>query len=225
MYMKFFLLASVLVLAASEYVPRGYLEELSNSTLCDPVQQFAGYYKLNTGDKNYFYWFFESRNAPATDPVILWMTGGPGCSSEVALFGENGPCSVNKLGTDTISNPYSWNNKANIVYIDQPTGTGFSYGTGFDHNEQQVGDDMYDFLQQFFKGHSKYAALAFFVVGESYAGHYVPAVTYQIWKNNVAKLGLHINLKGTSVGNGLVDPLTQYRYYKDMVPPPITTSP
>jgi len=217
----FLLLLALIAAGASEYIARGTLIEHShtadgNSTLCDPVQQYSGYYKLSTGDKNYFYWFFESRNAPATDPVVLWMTGGPGCSSEVALFGENGPCSVNKLGTDTISNPYSWNTRANVLYIDQPTGTGFSFGKGFDHNEKQVGDDMYDFLQQFFKGHSKYASLPFFAVGESYAGHYIPAVTWQIWQNNVKKLGLHINLKGTGIGNGLVDPLTQYRYYKDM---------
>lgn len=104
------------------------------------------YYKLNTGlpgfDKNYFYWFFEARNAPATAPLVLWMTGGPGCSSEVALFGENGPCSVNAGGNDTITNPYSWNTNANLLYIDQPTGTGFSYGTGHDSNEKEVSTDM-----------------------------------------------------------------------------------
>ena len=99
-----------------------------------------------------FYWFFESRSAPATDPVLLWMTGGPGCSSEVALFGENGPCSVNKNGTDTIRNPFSWNSNASVLYIDQPAGTGFSYGLGLDHDEKGVAADMYDFLQQFFKG-------------------------------------------------------------------------
>ena len=165
-----------------------------------------------------FYWFFESRNAPATDPVILWMTGGPGCSSEVALFGENGPCTVNANGTDTVPNPYSWNSKANIVYIDQPTGTGFSYGTGLDFGEKAVAADMYDFLQQFFKGHSKYAKLPFYAFGESYAGHYVPAVTHAIWQNN-QKLppgAIHINLVGTAVGNGLTDPAVQYNYYADM---------
>ena len=99
--------------------------------LCDPgVKQYSGYIDLSTGAKHLFYWAFESRNDPATDPVILWMTGGPGCSSEVALFGENGPCSVTPSGNDTLTNPYSWNSKASVIYIDQPAGTGFSYGTG-----------------------------------------------------------------------------------------------
>merc|ERR1719473_2174182 len=137
-----------------------------SDAICDPVKQYSGYYTLPPGDKHYFYWSFESRNDPSTDPVLLWMTGGPGCSSEVALFGENGPCSVNANGTDTIKNPYSWNTKASVLYIDQPAGTGFSYGAGVDHGEKGVARDMYDFLQQFFKAHPKYQKLPFFAFGE-----------------------------------------------------------
>jgi cathepsin A (carboxypeptidase C) len=126
---------------------------------------------------------------------------------------------VNADGTGTIRNDYSWNTKANVLYIDQPTGTGFSYGTGLDHNEVGVARDMYDFLQQFFKAHASLQPLDFFVVGESYAGHYVPAVTHEVWKNNKALPAgdIKINLKGTSVGNGLVAPEIQYNYYKDMI--------
>ena len=92
--------------------------------LCDPgVKQYSGYIDLSTGAKHLFYWAFESRNDPATDPVILWMTGGPGCSSAVALFGENGPCKVNADGTATKLNPYSWNRNATLIYVDQPAGT------------------------------------------------------------------------------------------------------
>jgi len=218
--MKIFLSFLVIVAAVTASTP-GTLEEVSNAgvtALCDTVQQYSGYYKLTTGDKHYFYWFFESRNQPATDPVVLWMTGGPGCSSEVALFGENGPCTVNENGTATTNNPYSWNSKANVIYIDQPAGTGFSYGKGMDHNETAVAQDMYDFLQQFMKSHKKYASLPFYAVGESYAGHYVPAMTHKIWQNNknLPTGAITINLKGTSVGNGLTDPLIQYDYYKEM---------
>ena len=84
--------------------------------LCDNVKQYSGYFRLTeTPERNYFYWFFESRNNPATDPVVLWMTGGPGCSSEVALFGENGPCTVGPQGDDTHLNPHSWNSRANLL--------------------------------------------------------------------------------------------------------------
>eukprot|EP00658_Telonema_sp_P-2_P006977 TRINITY_DN1260_c0_g1_i2.p1 TRINITY_DN1260_c0_g1~~TRINITY_DN1260_c0_g1_i2.p1 ORF type:complete len:250 (-),score=79.62 TRINITY_DN1260_c0_g1_i2:21-770(-) len=217
---RLLLLVAVLLPCASSYVLQGMLNETSHApeaALCDPVQQYTGYYKLTTGDKNYFYWFFESRNDPANDPVVLWMTGGPGCSSEVALFGENGPCTVNADGSGTETNPYSWNSKASLIYIDQPAGTGFSYGLGMDHDEVGVANDMYDFLQQFFQGHSKYAKLPFYAVGESYAGHYVPAVTHKIWENNrnLPSGAIKINHQGTAVGNGLTDPLIQYKYYKD----------
>ncbi|KAL1500122.1 hypothetical protein AB1Y20_012795 [Prymnesium parvum] len=214
-------LAAAVAFAPSQPARGGTLQEVSQpaaTAICDGVTQYSGYFKLATGDKHYFYWFFASRSSPATDPVVMWMTGGPGCSSEVALFGENGPCSVSADGSSTIPNAYSWNSKANLLYIDQPAGTGFSYGSGLDHNEAAVAADMYDFVQQFFKAHAALAALDFFVVGESYAGHYVPAVTHEIWRNNRAlpEGAIPIRLKGTSVGNGLTDPLIQYRYYKDM---------
>merc|ERR1719473_2193904 len=104
-------------LSASK-VLSGVLDERSRApgsadSYCDPnVQQYSGYFSLSTGDKHYFYWYFESRGAPATDPVVLWLTGGPGCSSEVALFGENGPCKVSADGMTTTLNAQSWNTHA-----------------------------------------------------------------------------------------------------------------
>jgi carboxypeptidase C (cathepsin A) len=63
-----------------------------------------------------FYIYFESKNDPANDPLILWLTGGPGCASEIALFYENGPYKVN--GHELTGNPESWNNFANLLYVD-----------------------------------------------------------------------------------------------------------
>jgi cathepsin A (carboxypeptidase C) len=211
-------------LAQGRALQSGRLEEKVHAQgdgLCDPdVQQYSGYYKLKTGvlPKNYFYWFFEARENPETAPLVLWMTGGPGCSSEVALFGENGPCAVTADGNATTLNPFSWNTNANLLYIDQPAGTGFSYGTGLDHDEAGVAKDMYDFLQQFLKEHSQYQTNDFYTFGESYAGHYVPAVTHEVWaNNNDLPIGaILINLKGTGVGNGLTDPQEQYKWYPEM---------
>ena len=81
-------MALKLLSLAAAAAASGFLDETTNTTLCDDVKQFAGYYKLTTGkSKNYFYWFFESRSAPSTDPVVLWMTGGPGsASSDGSVF-------------------------------------------------------------------------------------------------------------------------------------------
>jgi cathepsin A (carboxypeptidase C) len=103
---------------------------------------------------------------------------------------------------------------ANLLYVDQPPGTGFSDGT-MDKDEAGVAEDMYNFLQAFFTGFPQYST-SFFVFGESYAGHYVPAITHRIFVGNNAHTGLNIPLVGLGIGNGLTDPEVQYQYYADM---------
>jgi len=132
----------------------------------------------------------------------------------LALFAENGPCTVNSDGKSTTHNPYSWNSKSNLLYVDQPPGTGFSEGT-YDHDEKGVAEDMYQFLQAFFKAYASYNQ-NFFVFGESYAGHYVPAISHRIFVGNQQGGNPEIFLRGLAIGNGLTDPTVQYNYYADM---------
>jgi cathepsin A (carboxypeptidase C) len=88
---------------------------------CDPgVASYTGYIDT-TGARHIFFYFFESRNNPDTDNVILWTNGGPGCSSSLGLFMELGPCRVVD-NTTTKYHPQSWNEKANVFFIDQPIG-------------------------------------------------------------------------------------------------------
>jgi len=110
------------------------------------------------------------------------------------------------------SNPYSWNTNANLLYVDQPAGTGFSFvenSNGYVTDEAPVAADFYTFLQNFFAKYPQYASLPFFITGESYGGHYVPAISafvqYQNKNTNYPK----INLKGLAVGNGFIDPVVQ----------------
>ena len=139
----------------------------------DTVINFSGYFGVHNDERHLFYWFFESRNDPSNDPFIIWLTGGPGCSSMLALMVENGPYYVMDNLTLEI-NENSWNTKSNIMWIDQPAGTGYSY----DDNEQadgvytenEVAQDLYEFIQKFFAKNPKYADLDFYVTGESYAG-------------------------------------------------------
>jgi len=179
--------------------------------------QHFGYFQVNDQyGVNLFYWLFESRDKPVTDPLVLWLTGGPGCSGELALFSENGPWTVN---TDLTlkTNPFSWNTHANLLYVDQPGGTGFSYvkdHNGYVHNETQVAIEMVSFLTQFFAAYPQYANLPFYITGESYGGHYVSAISRQVQIENQAGT-TKINLKGLAIGNGWVDPEIQYAHYAD----------
>mmetsp|Transcript_26045 Transcript_26045/g.73861 ORF Transcript_26045/g.73861 Transcript_26045/m.73861 type:complete len:470 (-) Transcript_26045:519-1928(-) len=185
--------------------------------ICDDVAQIAGYLRLEEQNKHYFFWFFESRSDPKNDPVTLWMTGGPGCSSGIALFHENGPCSPTKDGKSSTKNPHSWNEHSSLIFIDQPAGTGFSYGDT-DTDEDGVSADMYIFVTEFMTQFKQYSKQKFFIFGESYGGHYVPSTSHRIWLNNKnpAPGVPKINLAGVGVGNGLTDPEVQYKYYAQM---------
>ncbi|TKY67171.1 Serine carboxypeptidase 49 [Spatholobus suberectus] len=177
----------------------------------------AGYYSLpHSNAARMFYFFFESRNNK-DDPVVIWLTGGPGCGSEIALFYENGPFHIaNNLSLTW--NDYGWDQASNILFVDQPTGTGFSYSSDdsdIRHDEAGVSNDLYDFLQEFFKAHPDFVKNDFYITGESYAGHYIPALASRVNQGNKQNQGIHINLKGFSIGNGLTNPAIQYQAYAD----------
>ncbi|MCJ1311540.1 hypothetical protein MMC25_005213 [Agyrium rufum] len=178
----------------------------------DPdVKQYSGYLDDNDNDKHLFYWFFESRNDPKNDPVVLWLNGGPGCSSLTGLFLELGPSSVDE-NIKLVYNPYSWNANASVIFLDQPVNVGFSYSSGSVSNTIAAGKDVYALLTLFFKQFPEYASQDFHIAGESYAGHYIPVFTSEILSHKKR----NINLKSVLIGNGLTDGYTQYPHYRPM---------
>ena len=177
----------------------------------DSVKQYSGYLDDNEEDKHLFYWFFESRNDPKNDPVVLWLNGGPGCSSLTGLFLELGPSFVNKkIGLDY--NPYSWNSNASVIFLDQPVNVGYSYSSSSVSDTVAAGKDVYALLTLFFKQFPQYAKQDFHIAGESYGGHYLPVFASEILSHK----NRNINLQSIMIGNGLTDGLTQYAYYRPM---------
>ena len=172
----------------------------------------TGFVNIDTHNDDIFYWVFESRDAPSTDPLVMWLTGGPGCASEIALFFENGPYQFTSPTDSTIkSNPNSWNSFANLLYVDQPIGTGYSKGGVHDaRSEEEVAADMAIMLKGFIEQNPEYKNRDFYITGESYAGHYVPAIAYYLL---TTATDVELNLKGIAIGNGLTDPFAQYPAY------------
>jgi cathepsin A (carboxypeptidase C) len=155
--------------------------------------------------------FFESRNDPKNDPVVLWLNGGPGCSSLTGLFLELGPSSINKK-LETVYNDFSWNQNASVIFLDQPVNVGYSYSGSSVSNTVAAGKDVYALLTLFFHQFPEYAKQDFHIAGESYAGHYIPVFTSEILSHK----NRNINLKSVLIGNGLTDPYTQYEHYRPM---------
>jgi cathepsin A (carboxypeptidase C) len=177
----------------------------------DTVQQYSGYLEVADEDKHFFFWAFESRNDPKNDPVVLWLNGGPGCSSLTGLFFELGPASID-ANLEPKRNDFSWNSNATVIFLDQPVNTGFSYSSGSVSDTVSAGKDAYAFLSLFFQQFPEYKDLAFHIAGESYAGHYVPVFADTILKHE----DRGFNLTSVLIGNGLTDPLRQYDYYQPM---------
>lgn len=180
----------------------------------DSVKQATGYFDINDNDKHLFFWFFESRNDPANDPVILWLNGGPGCSSMTGLFFELGPSSINGTTLKPIKNPYSWNSNANVIFLEQPVGVGYSYAQKSKvSTTDQAAEDVFAFLQLFFTHFDQFAQNEFHIAGESYAGHYIPGIAHNIVEHKEDRV---FNFKSVLIGNGITDPLIQYYQYIPM---------
>ncbi|KAK6842942.1 hypothetical protein PG987_003802 [Apiospora arundinis] len=150
-----------------------------NDQVCDAgSRQWTGWINVSK-EKRLFFWFFESRSAPQDDPVMVWLNGGPGGPSMMGLFAEIGPCLATKGGNETVRNEHSWSNFANILFIDQPAGVGFSSvngGTeGGPDNLAEASEDFDRFLSTFFTDvFPQFSHLPFHITGEQKLG--VPGV-------------------------------------------------
>ena len=167
-------------------------------------------------ESSLYFLLAESRDSPETDPLVIWLQGGPGCSSMLGLYTENGPYNY-RYNASSISerakfeyNEHSWNNHANVLYLDQPIGTGFSFAETFGQvrsNELDVAFDFFVFLSNFYATYPEYRERALFLTGESFAGHYIPAMA------NFLHTKTHVKISGLMIGNGWVDPFYQYPSY------------
>lgn len=162
-----------------------------------------------------FYWFFPAQSGVTDAPLLIWLQGGPGSPGELGLFFELGPYYLTEdltLEPRTVGN---WNKEFNLLFLDQPIGTGYSTAgsdSAYATSQDDVSTDLYVFLQRWLDENKQYASVPLFITGESYAGHYIPAFSAKILTENanIALTGNRfINLEGVAIGDGLTDPCSQ----------------
>ncbi|KAK7304136.1 hypothetical protein RJT34_15209 [Clitoria ternatea] len=208
-------LATVLVCSTSEnpFVEQGKdrVGSLPGQAFNITFAHYSGYITVNEeSGRTLFYWFIEALEDPHSKPLVLWLNGGPGCSS--IAYGQSeeiGPFHIKADGKTIYLNPYSWNRFANVLFLDTPVGVGFSYSNTesdvLNNGDKRTAEDNLVFLLKWFERFPQYKGRDFFISGESYAGHYVPQLSQVIVKYNSAIKGNAINLKGFLVGNALTD--------------------
>lgn len=137
---------------------------------------YSGYVTVNEKyGRALFYWFVEAVEDPQSKPLLLWLNGGPGCSSiAYGMAEEIGPFHIKPDGKTLYLNPYSWNQAANILFFDSPVGVGYSYSNTssdlLNNGDKKTAADSLAFLLNWFERFPQYKGRDFYITGESYAG-------------------------------------------------------
>jgi len=197
-----------------------------NATLVTGVEysypSYSGFFTVNEQyNSNQFFWFFPAQSGDKDAPVLMWLQGGPGSSSMFGLFEEMGPFSVSAENfPELVEREITWVKDYSIFFVDNPVGAGFSFTediSGFVTNQEEVGANLYSVVTQFFQLFPDLADNDFYVTGESYAGKYVPSCAYTIHQRNQDPNNQFVNLVGISVGDGMMDPITQTQGYATLL--------
>ncbi|XVF78552.1 hypothetical protein PTKIN_Ptkin14bG0143500 [Pterospermum kingtungense] len=184
--------------------------------------QFSGYIDVdgNSG-KSLFYYFVEAENDPMNQPLTIWLTGGPGCSSVGDSFLSIGPFTTTNNAHGLQRNPYSWIKVSNMLFIDSPIGAGWSYSNT--NSDYQVGDDstnkdLLAFILKWYEQFPNFKSRDLYLAGSSYAGHFIPNFANTLLDYNKQSNKLKFNIKGLALGNPLLrsklDVLAQYELFQ-----------
>jgi len=182
----------------------------------------SGYLPIPPANASLFFAFYEATHPltpPASTPLLLWLQGGPGCSGLIGNFFELGPYFVTPDSVSLSPNPFAWNRRFGLLFIDSPLGTGFSAAPSpadIPTNQSVVAAHILAALQSFLALDPGFRARPFFLTGESYAGKYVPAAGAHILDvNPTLPEALRVNLRGVAIGNGLTHPVAQVATHAD----------
>ncbi|KAF7954285.1 hypothetical protein EAE96_005414 [Botrytis aclada] len=180
----------------------------------DAGESYAGLLPISKAaneTRELYFWFYPSTNELASDEILIWLNGGPGCSSLEGLIQENGPW-IWQYGTYApVQNPWTWVNLTNVVWVEQPVGTGFSQGVPTATSEEDVAAQFLGFWENFVDTFDLQGRKVF-ITGESYAGYYVPYIADAMFNKN--DTSTYYNLEATMI----YDPSTSYDAVQEQIP-------
>ncbi|KAJ5761904.1 uncharacterized protein N7511_005286 [Penicillium nucicola] len=210
------LLSPALVSAASsaDY----YVRSLPGAPKGPFLKMHAGHIEVNPETNgNLFFWHFQNRHIANRQRTVIWLNGGPGCSSMDGALMEVGPYRL-KDDQTLEYNPGRWDEFANLLFVDQPVGTGFSYVNtdSYIHELDEMSSQFMVFLTKFFEMFPEYENDDLYLAGESYAGQHIPYIAKAIQERNKvapANGARKWPLKGMLIGNGWISPADQYPSY------------
>lgn len=203
--------------------------ELGNLT------SYTGFVETTPG-RHMFFWYFPAQSGDENAPLLIWLQGGPGGSSNFGLFSENGPFSLSE-DLELVPRPHTWNKDYGMIFIDNPVGAGFSYPDSDDlycnNTRVCVASNLYSLMQNFYTLFPDQQRVKLFCTGESYGGHYVPAFAAWIHDQNgrlergeplrepdavgSARAPIKIPLAGIAVGDGWIDPVNMIPAYPGLL--------
>lgn len=182
---------------------------------------YAGQLELFAeNNTNYFFWKFTDGNKNANSTsykrTTFWLNGGPGCSSMDGALLESGPFRIDK-SQNVVMNNGSWHKSSDVIYVDQPAGTGFSYTEQgkYVHELYDMAFYFIKFMEEYYKIYPEELDNDIYLAGESYAGQYIPYIAKAILERNshLQEGQKEYKLKGLLIGNGWVSPNEQSLAY------------
>lgn len=178
------------------------------------TKQKWGHVQVREG-AHIFWWLYYTTHPnavqPADRPLAIWLQGGPGASSTgYGNFEEIGP-----LDLDLNKRNTTWVKDMNVLFIDSPVGTGFSYVDNEKHyatSNKQAGTDLVELLRGFFKENPEFKSVPLHIFGESYGGKIAVEFAYLLNKE-IENRQIDCNLKSVSSIDGWISPIdTMYSW-------------
>ncbi|CCX04846.1 pheromone-processing carboxypeptidase KEX1 [Pyronema domesticum] len=194
-----------------------FVKELPGQPPGPLIKMHAGHIEVDHDNNGHlFFWHFQNKHIAQRQRTVIWLNGGPGCSSLDGALMEIGPYRLKDDHT-LIENEGSWHEFANVLFVDQPVGTGFSY-VNTDHYLHELGqmaDHFVIFMTKFFELFPEYEDDDIYFAGESYAGQHIPYIADAVLRRNANKPrgAQDWHIKGLIIGNGWIDPEPQYLAY------------